>query len=291
MTVAYFFFAIFMISQFQQDMIFGAEGNMLSSRYANIIGEDGGFLSLVKVLILNPALYAFESLTADKLTYALNMLLPLAFLPLITRKPSRWLLLGPFYVLNLVTDYQYQYDIGFQYSFGSGALLIYLAVLNLADLSSGQYVSVGKYNSAIAERDDFKSKYTATLTEAQRVEQENIERENRYKEIEKQNSVYRYTEKLSSTIADKVVLGEVAVLMAEGKFDEAIDKQNAYLATEKSEIEKRIKDELMKQNPQSQAQNDNGGAVTKEQFASMGVAERTKLYREQPELYNQLNEN
>lgn len=136
MTVAYFFFAIFMISQFQQDMIFGAEGNMLSSRYANIIGEDGGFLSLVKVLILNPALYAVESLTADKLTYALNMLLPLAFLPLITRKPSRWLLLGPFYVLNLVTDYQYQYDIGFQYSFGSGALLIYLAVLNLADLSS-----------------------------------------------------------------------------------------------------------------------------------------------------------
>lgn len=136
MTVAYFFFAIFMISQFQQDMIFGAEGNMLSSRYANIIGEDGGFLSLVKVLILNPALYAVESLTADKLSYALNMLLPLAFLPLITRKPSRWLLLGPFYVLNLVTDYQYQYDIGFQYSFGSGALLIYLAVLNLADLSS-----------------------------------------------------------------------------------------------------------------------------------------------------------
>jgi thiol:disulfide interchange protein len=162
---------------------------------------------------------------------------------------------------------------------------------NLADLSSGLYVSVGKYNSAIAERDDFKSKYTATLTEAQRVEQENIERENRYKEIEKQNSVYRYTEKLSSTIADKVVLGEVAVLMAEGKFDEAIDKQNAYLATEKSEIEKRIKDELMKQNPQSQAQNDNSGAVTKEQFASMSVAERTKLYREQPELYNQLNEN
>ena len=135
MTVAYFFFAISMIAHFQQDMLFGAEGNMLSSRYANIIGEEAGFLSLVKVLILNPALYAVESLTANKLTYAFNMLLPLAFLPLITRKPSRWLLLGPFYVLNLVTDYQYQHDIGFQYSFGSGALLVYLAVVNLADLS------------------------------------------------------------------------------------------------------------------------------------------------------------
>ena len=135
MTVAYFFFAIAMISHFQQDMLFGAEGNMLSSRYANIIGNEGGFLSLVKVLILNPALYAVESLTADKLIYAFNMILPLAFLPFITRKPSHWLLLGPFYVLNLVTDYRYQYDIGFQYSFGSGALLVYLAVINLAGLS------------------------------------------------------------------------------------------------------------------------------------------------------------
>ena len=142
-TVGYFFLAINMISYFQQDMLFGAEGNMLGSRYANIIGEEGGFMSLVKVLILNPALYVVKSLkasggvpSANKLVYALNMLLPIAFLPLITRKPSRWLLLGPFYVLNLVTDYQYQYDIGFQYSFGSGALLVYLAVVNFADLSS-----------------------------------------------------------------------------------------------------------------------------------------------------------
>ena len=139
MTVGYFFFAISMISHFQQAMLFGAEGNMLSSRYANIIGPDAGFLSLVKVLILNPALYAVESFTAEKLIYALNMLLPLAFLPLITRKPSRWLLLGPFYVLNLVTDYPYQHDIGFQYSFGSGALLVYLATVNLADLSTDAF--------------------------------------------------------------------------------------------------------------------------------------------------------
>ena len=59
----------------------------------------------------------------------------IAFLPLITRKPSRFLLLGPFLIMNLVTDYQYQYDLGFQYSFGSGALLVYLAAINLADIS------------------------------------------------------------------------------------------------------------------------------------------------------------
>lgn len=163
---------------------------------------------------------------------------------------------------------------------------------NLADLSGGQYVSVGKYNSAISERDDFKAKYTDTLTEAQKAEQANIERENRYKEIEKQNSIYRYTDKLSSTIKDKAILTEIATLMAEGKYDEAIDKQNAYIATETAEIEKRIKDELMKQNPQAQAGNDGAGTITKEQFDQMTVAERTKLYKEQPEKYNEfVNQN
>jgi vacuolar-type H+-ATPase subunit I/STV1 len=163
---------------------------------------------------------------------------------------------------------------------------------NLADLSGGQYVSVGKYNSAISERDDYKAKYTDTLTEAQKAEQANIERENRYKEIEKQNSIYRYTEKFSSTIKDKTILTEVATLMADGKFEEAIDKQNDYLATENAEMEKRIKDELMKQNPQAQAGNDGAGTITKEQFDKMTVAERTKLYKEQPEKYNEfVNQN
>lgn len=166
---------------------------------------------------------------------------------------------------------------------------------NLADLSGGQYVSVSKHNSIVngltAERDDYKAKYTDTLTEAQKAEQANIERENRYKEIEKQNSVYRYTDKLSSTIKDKAILTEIATLMADGKYDEAIDKQNAYIASETAEMEKRIKDELMKQNPQAQAGNGGAGTVTKEEFDAMSVAERTKLYKEQPELYKQLNEN
>ena len=161
---------------------------------------------------------------------------------------------------------------------------------NLADLSGGQYVSVSKYNSAIAERDDFKSKYTATLTEAQKSEQEAKEREERYKAIEKENTINRYTKKLGSTIKDETILTEVATLMADGKFDEAIDKQNAYLSNEATAMEQRIKADLMKQNPQASAQNGSGGAVTKEQFNAMGVAERTKLYREQPEIYKQLNE-
>ena len=163
---------------------------------------------------------------------------------------------------------------------------------NLADLSGGQYVSVGKYNTAIAERDDYKAKYTDTLNEAQRAELANAEREERYKAIERENSINRYEKKLSSSVKNEEIRNEIAILMADGKYDEAIDKQNAYLATETAEIEKRIKDELMKQNPQAQAGNDGAGAITKEQFDQMTVAERTKLYKEQPEKYNEfVNQN
>ena len=129
MTFAYFLFAMWMLMQ-------GSEGIMLGSRYFNIIGYDGGFVDLIKVALVNPALYAAESFTYEKLLYALNMLVPIAFLPLMTRKPSRWLLIAPLFVINLITDYQYQYNLSFQYSFGSGAMLLYAAAINLADLSS-----------------------------------------------------------------------------------------------------------------------------------------------------------
>ena len=129
MTFAYFLFEMWMLMQ-------GSEGIMLGSRYFNIIGYDGGFVDLIKVALVNPALYAAESFTYEKLLYALNMLVPIAFLPLMTRKPSRWLLIAPLFVINLITDYQYQYNLSFQYSFGSGAMLLYAAAINLADLSS-----------------------------------------------------------------------------------------------------------------------------------------------------------
>ncbi|MBR2613066.1 MAG: hypothetical protein IKC55_00460, partial [Clostridia bacterium] len=45
----------------------------------------------------------------------------------------------PLFVINLITDYKYQFDLQFQYSFGSGALLVYAAAINLADLSDAPF--------------------------------------------------------------------------------------------------------------------------------------------------------
>ena len=134
--------------------------------------------------------------------------------------------------------------------------------MNLVDLTTGQYVSIGKYNSAVAERDDYKAKYTSTLDDAQRAEIARQEQEKRYAEIEKQNSIYRYTEKLSGTISDKEVLTEVATLWAEGKIEEALDAQTQYFA-------KVNQKSGMQNNPQASAQNGGSTPMTREQIMAI----------------------
>ena len=76
----------------------------------------------------------YECMDAEKLTYLGQTMLPLLALPLITRKFERYLLLIPYILLNLMSDYQYQHDVMFQYNFGSSAFLLYLTAVNLADL-------------------------------------------------------------------------------------------------------------------------------------------------------------
>ncbi len=116
-------------------------GIMSDSRFGNLIYGDGGLLGVVKTLITNPG-YAISQLFIDnngesitKLTYIVKLLLPLAFLPLITKKMSRYILLAPM-LLNLLSAWPYQCDLNFQYHFGITAFLIYASIINAAELKS-----------------------------------------------------------------------------------------------------------------------------------------------------------
>lgn len=114
-----------------------SQGNadFLSSRFGNLLAspEDGPF-SIVKNLFLNPAYVFSEAMTEEKLKYLLLMLLPVAFLPLLGKKISQLVLLIPFLVINLLPDYPYHHDIGFQYGFGVTAFFFYLVVTNISDM-------------------------------------------------------------------------------------------------------------------------------------------------------------
>ncbi len=112
---------------------------VMTGRYSNYMYDSGDSLTTVfSAIIKNPAYVLNQMFTEEKLMFILHMLVPLAFLPLVTKDLRRFILLIPFILVNLMTNYGHQYSIGYQYAFGSGAILIYLAIINFADIKQSE---------------------------------------------------------------------------------------------------------------------------------------------------------
>ncbi|MBE6599476.1 MAG: DUF2079 domain-containing protein [Ruminococcaceae bacterium] len=108
---------------------------VMTYRYDNFMYDGtSSLVTVVKSVILNPMKALFECVDSEKLKFIALTMLPLAGLPLITRRYERLILLIPYLLVNLMSDYQYQHDIMFQYNFGSAAFLFYMTVVNLSDL-------------------------------------------------------------------------------------------------------------------------------------------------------------
>ncbi len=118
----------------------GIAGPMFD-RYKNLtLKPEDGLKGVIYTAIVNPGflltqIFTTSSTDYNKVVYLVRMLLPLGFLPLCTKKASRWILIAPI-LLNLLTNYIYQYDTGFHYSFGISAFLVYAAILNIKDLKA-----------------------------------------------------------------------------------------------------------------------------------------------------------
>ena len=122
----YFSMAIWYINRF-------GDGAMVN-RFDNFISDKRlGLISMFKTILVNPAYVLSQIAVKDKLIFFLQMLLPLGFLPLMARDWRKWTLVIPFVLINLMSNYKYQHSIFFQYTYGSGALLIYLAAVNFRD--------------------------------------------------------------------------------------------------------------------------------------------------------------
>ena len=107
---------------------------VMTYRYDNFMYDDSGSLiTVVKAVLLCPMKAVFECVDAEKLAFIGMTMGALAFLPLATRRYERLILLIPYLLVNLMSDYQYQHDIFFQYTYGSTACLIYLVLVNLVD--------------------------------------------------------------------------------------------------------------------------------------------------------------
>lgn len=125
----YFCLAIWYINRF-------GNGAMVN-RFDNFISDKQmGLISMFKTILVNPAYVLSQIAVGSKLLFFAQMLLPLGFLPLMTRDWQKWTLLIPFVLINLMSNYKYQHSIYFQYTYGSGALLFYLGMANFRDLAN-----------------------------------------------------------------------------------------------------------------------------------------------------------
>ena len=114
---------------------------VMVNRFDNLIyvyDKEAGLAGAIKTLLTNPGfvltqLFNTKSEGIGKLVYFIQMILCLGLTPFAAKKASRWLLIIPMLV-NLLTMYQYQYNIGFQYSFGITAFLFYAMILNVSEM-------------------------------------------------------------------------------------------------------------------------------------------------------------
>lgn len=108
---------------------------VMTYRYSNFLYDgSSSLLTVIKSVILNPMKAVYECADPEKLQFIALTLLPLLGLPLLTRRYERYILLIPYILVNLMSDYSYQHNIFFQYTFGSAAFMVYLTAVNLADI-------------------------------------------------------------------------------------------------------------------------------------------------------------
>ena len=114
------------------------DGAMMLSSSFGLLTTDAaeGLFGVVKNALCDPG-YFFSLLIYEKsLILLIELFLPLLFLPFMTKKPRRFLLLIPFAVMNLVigAGYGYAAELGYQYTFGPAALLLYVSLVNLSEM-------------------------------------------------------------------------------------------------------------------------------------------------------------
>lgn len=129
LSCAYFCFVIWYLNTY-------GNGAMVN-RFDNFISDkELGLISIFKTLLVNPAYVLTQIAAKDKIIFFLQMALPLGLLPFLSRRWTQWILLIPFLLINLMSNYTYQHSIYFQYTYGSAAFLFYLSVTNYKELKA-----------------------------------------------------------------------------------------------------------------------------------------------------------
>lgn len=122
-------------------------GLEITKGYENyIVDGNGTILDVIHNFIVNPGYVVQKCFSQEKLQFLFFMFLPVGFMPVCSKKISKFILLLPMIFINLAPDFSEKYSIFSQYAFGAAAILIYLSVSNYSEMEE----KTRKYLCAIA---------------------------------------------------------------------------------------------------------------------------------------------
>jgi len=100
-----------------------------------LTGQSGVF-SMAKNIVSNCGFFINNLFTESTFEFIFYMLGSLIFIPMVNKNIKNLLLLIPFVAINIMTTYSYQHNVGYQYCYGSGALIFYLFIINISQLDN-----------------------------------------------------------------------------------------------------------------------------------------------------------
>lgn len=140
------------------------------------------------------------------------------------------------------------------------------------------------FDKASSEVAEYKRKERERMSDDEKKAASDAEREAHYKDLERRLALSDYSAELDD-IVDAKVKTEVVELFADGKIVEALKKFKEFRAKDRAEMEKRIKADLMKQNPQPAAQGGVGTKTKSEILAIKDATERQKAIADNIHLF------
>lgn len=158
-----------------------------------------------------------------------------------------------------------------------------LADKKLADLSSGNYVYKSKLLDVEKKKKELENQLREKMTAEEKQKLEFEEKEKYYKNLERELELTKVESTLD--VKDEALRKKMAEMLVDGDKVGFLKAQKEYNQKIKEEIEKQIKEELLRTNPQTPPQN-NGD--TGKKWSEMTLDERVQLKREDPQKYELL---
>lgn len=162
-----------------------------------------------------------------------------------------------------------------------------LEIPDEVDLS--KYVTKEVADRYASEASSYKKKYNEKLTDEERLKQEQEDKFNQMQteldELKQEKALNGHITNLMGLGYDKDTAKQVAEATIKGDFDTVYKLQNQFIdATKKS-----VESDVLKRTPAPNVGGNGDKDITKEEFAKMSLAEKQKLYENDPDTFAELS--